>query len=111
LARNCGTSKFAATASLSCGRVPTIPPFEELEDELDEAAIDELDLLDDDDDLLEELLLETGLLEELLDTALDELLAAEDEDAPDGAEHSLTPPDTLPPNVASLQTKLPLSTL
>jgi hypothetical protein len=75
---------------------------EELDDELD--GIDEDEDEDEDGGALDDEL--DGREEELLD-GVDELL----EPPKAGAEHSLTPPATLPPKVASLQTKLPLSTL
>jgi hypothetical protein len=62
-----------------------------MEEELDE----ELGLMELDEELLgTELLLEEELLEEA-----------------EGVEHSLLPPATRPPKVASLQTKLPVSVL
>lgn len=74
-----------------------VPPEEELLDEeleeLDEDELDEEELEDDE----EELELDEELLDEPLPAA--------------GTEHSLTPPATRPPNVASLHTKLPLSSL
>jgi hypothetical protein len=62
------------------------------------------ELLDEDFELLEE---DLELLED------EDLLVLEDEllTVPLGTEHSLTPPATLPPKVASAQRKLPVSTL
>jgi hypothetical protein len=96
-------------------------PDEELDELLELEELDEeLLLLLEEDELLEELdvleLEELELEEELLDD--DELLLElllDDEllEPPPGIEHSFTPPGTrVPaPKVASLQIKLPLSTL
>lgn len=79
-----------------------LPPPEELE-------LDEDELLELDDEELE-LLEPEPLLEELEELELLELLELLVL-PPAGIEHSFTPPATRPPNVASLQTKLPTSTL
>jgi hypothetical protein len=70
--------------------------LEVLEEAFDELVLDVAAL-----ELLEDELLGVELLTELL-----ELVAV-----PEGTEHSLVPPATLPPKVASLQTKLPVSVL
>jgi len=80
---------------------------DELAELIDEEELDnELDVEEDEDE---------GVLDDELDEREDELLLAGVEELLElertGAEHSLTPPATLPPKVASLQTKLPLSTL
>ena len=71
-------------------------------------ALEELcDELDFDEELLDGVLLLDDLLEELLDfELLTELV-----DVPEGTEHSFVPPAILPPNVASLQTKVPVIVL
>ncbi|GAB2903073.1 hypothetical protein GCM10027046_35440 [Uliginosibacterium flavum] len=115
-ARNWATSYFAATLSLSCGRVEVLagqPPLED-EDE-DEDELLELDELLDEDEPPE---LEEELDEELLDDELlldeeelEELDELEEVLLPVPFEHSFTPPAVRPPKVASLHTKLPLSVL
>ncbi|MEC5387613.1 hypothetical protein VVD49_17910 [Uliginosibacterium sp. H3] len=84
--------------------VMTLPAWHELGVALLTELLDEVfELLDDFELLLEE---DFELLDEDGPVLDDELLAVAV-----GTEHSLTPPATLPPKVASLQTKLPVSTL
>jgi hypothetical protein len=114
-ARKASTSYAAATASLSWGRVAVLAgqPLEPLLAELvDDRLLDAADdAADDEDDAREE------DAEEGDDEAEDEdeagvLLAELAELAlPEGTEHSFTPPAMRPPNVASLQLKLPLRVL
>jgi hypothetical protein len=71
--------------------------------------LDALEELFDDETLdFDEELLAGGLL---LEDLLDETLLAELVEVPLGTEHSLVPPATRPPKVASLQVKLPASVL
>lgn len=91
-------------------------PPPELDEELeDEDELEELELLldDDDEDDEEELLDEDeeDELEDELDEELEDELDEELELLLLLIEHSLTPPAMRPPKVASLHTKLPLSTL
>lgn len=82
-----------------------VPP-ELLDEELEDEELDEEEeLLDELDDELDELL-EEELLDELDELDEDEPLPIEHW-LPVGAEHSLTPPATRPPKVASLQVKVP----
>ncbi|MES2822330.1 MAG: hypothetical protein V4732_01925 [Pseudomonadota bacterium] len=74
---------------------------------LDEVAVE--DLLEDlAIEAAEDLMLEDVTTEEIDEAFFDEALLV---GAPDGTEHSLTPPDTRPPNVASEHTKLPDNSL
>ena len=77
------------------------PPVEDEELLLDEELLDEL---------LEELLELDDELDELVDDELEED-ELEEELVPEGMEHSFTPPVTRPPKVASVQGKVPLSSL
>lgn len=83
-----------------------VPELLELDDELEDEELLDEELEEDeelDDEELDDELLEL-LLDELEELELlDELL----EPGLLGTEHSLTPPATRPPKVASLQTKLP----
>ena len=102
-----GTAAKPSTVKPSLGVPPvTVQATAELLaddfDELDEAGTLEEDD-EDEDEGFDELEDDGATLLEDLDEELD--------DVPPGTEHSLTPPATLPPNVASAQRKLPVSVL